>query len=338
MEAVVELSSMLADEERNDIRLEAALAKLFCSEVAWQVADEMVQIRGGRGYETAESLRARGERPVPAEQILRDLRISRIFEGSTEIMKLLIAREAVDQHLSVAGALVDPKTTPAEKAESAKAAAGFYAKWLPQPRLRAGPEAGLLRRMWESLWRRNCGSSNARAANWPAPRFTACRAGRPRLEKKQGFLGRLVDIGAELFAMTAACVRAKMLLDATGRSTGRAGDGGGGGTGTAVLSRLTPSGRPSLLRAVAQRRRRQLPSRAEGAVGGLRVGRSRHHRPLPDERPGAERRNDERTRRIARPLDPSADRRAGSEPQGSVTAPRSAPVTSRAYLASTPWR
>jgi alkylation response protein AidB-like acyl-CoA dehydrogenase len=211
MEAVVELSSALADQARNDIRIEAALAKLFCSEMAWRVADEMVQIRGGRGFETAESLRARGERPIPAEQILRDLRIARIFEGSSEIMKLLIAREAVDQHLSVAGSLIDPEVGLSDKAKSAANAAGFYAAWLPKLATGAGQRPGSYSefgplashlRFVERSSRKLARSTFYGMSRWQG-----------RLERKQGFLGRIVDIGAELFAMSAACVRAKMLQD-----------------------------------------------------------------------------------------------------------------------------
>lgn len=94
LDAVVELSSQMADEGRNDIRIEAALAKLWSSEMACLVGDELLQIRGGRGYETAESLAARGERAVPVEQMVRDLRINRIFEGSSEIMRLAPAMPA----------------------------------------------------------------------------------------------------------------------------------------------------------------------------------------------------------------------------------------------------
>ncbi|MGH9106107.1 MAG: acyl-CoA dehydrogenase family protein, partial [Acidimicrobiales bacterium] len=229
MEAVVELSAMMADEQRNDIRIEAALAKLFCSETAWLVADEMVQIRGGRGYETAESLRARGESAVPAEQVLRDLRIARIFEGSSEIMKLLVAREAVDEHLSAAGALADPKATLPEKLHSARAAARFYARWFPQLAVGQGQLPGAFSAMGEPLAghlrfverssRRLARSSFYGMARWQA-----------KLEKKQAFLGRLVDIGAELYAMSAACVRARMLADdaAGGVPGGGPGEGGPG--------------------------------------------------------------------------------------------------------------
>src|ERR1700745_3203724 len=129
MEAMLELSSELADEKRTDIRIEAALAKLYSSEMAWLIADELVQIRGGRGFETAESLAARGERGVPAEQVLRDLRINRIFEGSTAIMHLMIARGAVDAHLAVAGDIIDPQADPRRKVAAAAKAGKFYARW-----------------------------------------------------------------------------------------------------------------------------------------------------------------------------------------------------------------
>ncbi|WP_019549164.1 acyl-CoA dehydrogenase family protein [Streptomyces sulphureus] len=217
LEAVVDLASQMADEERNDIRIEAALAKLYGSEMAWRIADELVQVRGGRGYETAASLAARGERGVPAEQLLRDLRINRIFEGSTEIMHLLIAREAVDAHLSVAGDLIAPDSSFADKRKAALSAGAFYAKWLPQ--LVAGPgqrpggfsEFGSLAphlRYVERTSRKLARSTFYAMSRWQG-----------RMETKQGFLGRVVDIGAELFAMSAACVRAEKLY-ADGAASG----------------------------------------------------------------------------------------------------------------------
>ncbi|MFJ8697244.1 acyl-CoA dehydrogenase family protein [Streptomyces roseolilacinus] len=214
LEAVLDLSSQMADEDRNDIRIEAALAKLYGSEMAWLMADELVQIRGGRGYETADSLAARGERAVPAEQLLRDLRINRIFEGSTEIMHLLIAREAVDAHLAVAGDLIDPDTSLGDKAKAGVQAGAFYARWLP--RLVAGrgqlptayadfhprghPDLARHLRHVERASRRLARSTFYAMSRWQG-----------RMETKQAFLGRIVDIGAELFAMSASCVRAELL-------------------------------------------------------------------------------------------------------------------------------
>ena len=208
LEAMVELSSQLADDKRNDIRIEAALAKLYCSEMGWQIVDELVQIRGGRGYETAASLAARGERGVPAEQMLRDMRINRIFEGSSEIMRLFIAREAVDAHLAAAGELIDPKVAPAQRARAAAKAGGFYAKWLPTLVTGEGQRPGAYGEFGPlAAHLRYVERASRKLASGHLLRHGPLAG---QLERKQGFLGRIVDIGAELYAISAVCVRAQM--------------------------------------------------------------------------------------------------------------------------------
>ena len=209
LEAVLDLSAQLADAGANDIRIEAALAKLWSSEMSCLIADELVQIRGGRGFETADSLAARGERAVPAEQVLRDLRINRIFEGSSEIMRLLIAREAVDAHLAAAGDLAVQDAALGRKARAAVKASGFYAGWLPKLVVGKGTvptsydEFGRLARHLRYVERSS--RKLARQTFYAMSRWQA------KLEYRQAFLGRIVDIGAELFAMAAACSRAEML-------------------------------------------------------------------------------------------------------------------------------
>jgi alkylation response protein AidB-like acyl-CoA dehydrogenase len=207
LEAMLDVSSRLADEKRNDIRIEAALAKLYGSEMAWLAIDEMVQVRGGRGFETAESLKARGEKPVPAEQMLRDMRINRIFEGSTEIMHLLIAREAVDQHLQVAGDIIEPDVPFADKARTAVKAGGFYASWLPK--LAAGPGTKPTSYSEFGALAQHLRSAERSARKLARSTFYGMGRWQGGLEKKQAFLGRIVDIGAELFAIASACVYAQ---------------------------------------------------------------------------------------------------------------------------------
>src|ERR671916_737089 len=206
LEAMLDVSSRLADDKRNDIRIEAALAKLYGSELGWTAVDEMVQIRGGRAYETAESLGRRGEKPVPAEQMLRDMRINRIFEGSTEIMHLLIAREAVDQHLQVAGDVLRGDSGLADRAKAVAKAGAFYARWFPTLTTGAGQRPRSFSEFGDLAKHLRYVERHARKL--ARSTFYAMGRYRARLEHKGHLLGRIVDIGAELYGITCACVHA----------------------------------------------------------------------------------------------------------------------------------
>ena len=209
MESMTLLVSSMVDRDKSaDIRIEAAMAKLWGTERAWRIIDDTMQIRGGRGYETAESLKARGERPEPVERFMRDARINTIFEGSSEIMRLFIAREALDPHLRI-GAPVLNTTLPLKRRIKAALGAGiFYARWYPAQwlPLRKVDTSGVPRPLKKHL-RRAARLSRKLARSL----FHSMVRHGPKLDKQQLLLGRYVDIATELFAITATCSRAAKL-------------------------------------------------------------------------------------------------------------------------------
>jgi alkylation response protein AidB-like acyl-CoA dehydrogenase len=205
MEAVTWLTSAWADLGR-DIRIEAAMAKLFCSEASWEIVDRTLQLRGGRGYERATSLRDRGERAYPVERIMRDCRINTIIEGTTEIMRLFLAREALDPHLKLAGDLLRPDAPPMGRARAGLRLAGFYGHWYPRQILGGRlplryAEMCALARHFRFIDR----TSHRLAASL----FVAMARHQQKLERRQMLLGHLMEVATELFAMTASCAYAR---------------------------------------------------------------------------------------------------------------------------------
>ncbi len=207
MTAMNHMACAMVDKGGVDIRLEAAMTKYYCSEVGWRVADDFLQVRGGRGYETAESLFARGEQPIPAERFMRDARISRIIEGTSEIMRLFIAREAMDIHMR--------KIMPIMMGKGPKIpllwdAFKFYAGWYPKTWLPASVTYNV-----RHLSRRNqahLASLPRTAKRLARTMFHTMARYQQKLEREQLILQRFVDIGTDLFAMAATLSRAEALL------------------------------------------------------------------------------------------------------------------------------
>lgn len=210
MDAIAWLTSHMADKRSCDFRLEAAMAKLFCTEVSWNVVDETLQIRGGSGYETGPSLKGRGKDGPAVERVMRDARVNRIIEGTSEIMRLFIAREALDFHLKKIQPLLSSRTSIVQKIAAAFSMAISYAAWYPFLWVPAmwlltgaklsGPLSGHMAFVESSTRRLARGI------------FVKMLLYQKKLESKQNILNRFIDIGTELFAMAAACSYAERLL------------------------------------------------------------------------------------------------------------------------------
>jgi alkylation response protein AidB-like acyl-CoA dehydrogenase len=205
MESIAHLATVMADRGNYDIRLEAAACKEWNSDRTWEIVDQTMQIRGGRGYETERSLAARGEVPIGVERLMRDYRINKIFEGSSEIMHLFMAREAVDKHLQVAGNLIDPEKDLAAKLGELPRIAAFYGAWYPSRWLGWG--------QWPRYSEYGAMATHLRFVERNTRRlarqiFHGMVVYQGALQNKQAFLFRVVDIANEMFAMAASAARA----------------------------------------------------------------------------------------------------------------------------------
>src|SRR5215467_11488726 len=210
MEAITFLTSSLVDRKAGDLRIETAMCKMWATEATWRIADEAMQVRGGRGYETAQSLEGRGEPGIPVERFLRDCRINTIFEGSSEIMRLFIAREALDPHLKVGGAIFNTTLPMSERMKAVFTSGKFYAGWYPRQWFSTG--AGKVDNLHDTLrghvdYAARTSKKLARGLLHAIARFG------PKLDREQLLLSRFVGIATELFAISATCSFAQYKMD-----------------------------------------------------------------------------------------------------------------------------
>jgi hypothetical protein len=208
MESVSRLASSLADRKGTDIRLEAGAAKEWNTSRGWELLDDAMQIAGGRGYETEQSLKGRGVASGSIERLMRDFRINRIFEGSSEIMHLFLAREAVDTHLQVAGDFAKADAGMGARMMALPKMMLFYAWWYPS------------RFFGWNLWPKYAGFgrlgrylrfAERAAAKLARQTFHGMVVHGLKLQRKQAFLFRIVDIGLELFAIAATVSNASTM-------------------------------------------------------------------------------------------------------------------------------
>jgi alkylation response protein AidB-like acyl-CoA dehydrogenase len=210
MEAMTFLSSSLLDRKVGDLRIETAMCKMWATEATWKIADDAMQVRGGRGYETADSLAGRGEPPIGVERFLRDCRVNTIFEGSSEIMRLFIAREALDPHLKVGGAIFNTQLPMSERVKAVFTSGKFYADWYPRQWLPGGP--GKIDNLHSDL-QAHVQYGGRTSKKLARSLFHAMARFGPKLDREQLLLSRFVGIATELFAISATCSYGQHLLD-----------------------------------------------------------------------------------------------------------------------------
>jgi len=217
MEAVALLVWRLADQHRYDIRIEAAVAKIFCSEHTIRFVRDAQTIFGGMGYETADSKQARGEAAFGIEQLVRDAEMYRIGEGATDILRPFVVREGLSPHLDRAKSLYAEHLSILEQIREALKLLRFYLPWYlrqwrkgprPDGRELAHPQVRPAVRYVERTSRRL-----AREILYAMVRFQAAFRDEQRLQNK------IEAVGEDLFAMLATVLYAERQARLDGHTT-----------------------------------------------------------------------------------------------------------------------
>jgi alkylation response protein AidB-like acyl-CoA dehydrogenase len=182
--------------KKGDLRLESAAAKIIGSEWYWEAVNELFQVRGGRGFMTAEAQRKAGEPAIPVMRMMRDARINLVWEGTSEILRIWMARESLSPYLEEGLAILQGS------ASKKLGAARYYAHMSLVSSLPFGrsESADPLVRNEYARWVRFIESSSRRLAR---STLMATLYHRQKLHNKQLLLQSLVNDSLWLFAMAA---------------------------------------------------------------------------------------------------------------------------------------
>lgn len=198
-DAMLGLLSAAMDRGDSDFALEAACAKVFCSDLVWRAADEMVQVAGGRGF----------VKPYPYERMLRDSRINRIFEGTNEILRLFIALNGVEgpaEYLAEVGsALRKPLRNLGLVTGYAASRIRSVVGGSPDMTVELHPRLYGHRKYFE----KHVGELKDATAR-------AIMRHRKRIVERQMVVERLADMAIDLYATAAVLSRTQALLDERG--------------------------------------------------------------------------------------------------------------------------
>ncbi len=203
MEALCELAWHMADQKHYDVRIEAAVTKIICSEKTIQFLNDAQVIFGGMGYETADSKRERGEPAFGMEQLVRDATMYRIGEGATDILRPFVAREGLNTHLEQIKNSIDEGIKPGELIRLMK----FYLPWyLSQWKKNSIPQRAEFQnpRMHKKLaYVERISRQLARKI------FYAMLLRREAMRDDQGRQNRIDIVGEELFTIIATAMHAQ---------------------------------------------------------------------------------------------------------------------------------